>query len=219
MDITKFIKLIGALEVGVISCGLIGNGLSFVVFSRKVFRKQLAVIFSCAIGNALIYLSVPIQLELSEISIDNVTKTVCDGKNHPFYQMVGSIYLFEANLIPFCLMMASTTVTLKCLIKSRKNLEKITNRGIKRRKEKDAKFALNSVILNISFVIFQVPVVLTYIVPVNDPNTSQVVFLYCFVLFCLNYSITFGIFMLSNSIFRNEFMRLIGLGKGNKVSH
>jgi uncharacterized membrane protein len=178
----------------------------------------VAIICFFAIANVLIYLSLPVMLELEEIKFGNVSFTWCNGKNYPLYKIMGYVYLLEANICPFLLMMVSTTVTIRCLMSSRKNLQKISNRDDKKRREKDAKFALNSVVLNISFVTLQVPLVIAYILPINDLATFQVVFDICFFLFCLNYSIGFVIFMLSNSIFRNEFLQMICLGKSNKIS-
>jgi hypothetical protein len=190
------------------------NSLGFI----KKLNFQLAVIFGCAFGNALIYVCVPILLELKETSAGNVTTTLCVATNMPYYNLMGAIRLVEANVIPFFLMMVTTVVTLRCLVKSRKNLEKIANRDDKKRRQKDAKFALNSVILNISTIILQVPLVFVYIVPISDLATFQIVNAVCFFLFTVNYSNSFFIFILSNSIFRKEFLRMICLGKKNKIS-
>jgi hypothetical protein len=189
--------------------------------NRFAFMKkqkfQCSVIFFCVFGNVLFYLYVPILFELKETTVGNVTSSVCQLQNILQYKALVWTYLVEANILPFILMMAATIVTIKCLVSSRKNLERVTNRELKSRREKDAKFALNSVVLNILFVILQVPLVLTYIVPIDDSTTFLVVNTICFFLFCLNYSISFGIYFLSNSIFRNEFMHLIRLRKSNQV--
>jgi hypothetical protein len=81
---------------------------------------------------------------------------------------------------------------------------------VKRRIRKDIKFSITSIFLNVVFIILNLPLCVIYLDEDNfDKNSvSYVVSLY---LFYTTYAINFYLFLVVNSSFRNEFLKLIHL--------
>jgi hypothetical protein len=192
------------------------NSNRFAFIKKRKF--QFGIVGLIFIVHALLYLRIPILLDLQYVNETNVTLSYCRFENFPGYQGNTVLFAIEANIIPFVLMAISTFVTITTLVKSRKNLEKNSKHGtLKDRRDKDTKFAINSIVLNISFVILLTPIVCTYFVNFTDNITYLVVNYTCFLFMCMNYSIGFLINMFSNSLFRKELMLMLGLTKSNQV--
>lgn len=165
--------------------------------------------------NTLLYLIIPIHLTLLRIPTvvssngTNLTviTTLCIIQTLSFYRVINIIYLIESNFIPFFIMFTASVLTIRVLLMSRRRVEAIDSREMKRRRAKDVKFAINSIVLDIIFVLFQTPVCLGYFLEIHDLNTY---FLYAGVFYLLNYSIPIFTYLLTNSIFRREILILIG---------
>ena len=105
----------------------------------------------------------------------------------------------------------STFFIVRFLVKSRKKISTEPSEGstqvvVKRRR---FKFAFNSVILNIMFIVLILPLLLSYIIPKNaDFNVSDMINTICFTLFYLNFALHFWVHLICNSIFRREFLLL-----------
>jgi hypothetical protein len=194
---------------------------------RKPF--QLSVVLFITLFHCLVYLFVPIMLQLKEKresstigggggnNNSEMLSYVCVFENIDNHQYLNGFILTEANLIPFVLMMITTSVTIKQLFKSRTKLERRQNKPMRERKLKDVKFAVNSVVLNSVSAIFQVPVSLSYLIKLEDPMSYQLFCTVSLFLFYLSYSMTFFVHILFNSIFRNEFLLMSGIRKKHQT--
>lgn len=188
-------------------------------FLRKL-SFQLGVIISIVVINLLVYISVPIGLNsIRYENWNNQTNTTqvsfgCTINNLSFIRVINYLFLIESSLVPFAFMLAATCVITVRLYQSRTRvfLEKDTNSGKpKNRRLKDRKFAYTSAILNIIFVIFQIPIVLTYLIDVPNLNTYLLFYLSAIIALNMNLCMPFIIYLISNSIFRRQFLSILGL--------
>lgn len=128
----------------------------------------------------------------------------CNNPNVPLNMMV----FFQSDLIPFVLMLFLTLITLLKLFNSRKRL----NNNLSR--QKDVKFAVISVTLNIIFLILTGPHYIFNLVYEDYLNTMSFdIFISIvsikFLLFYSNFASVFFINFAANSLFKNEFYKFI----------
>lgn len=296
----EYIHYLDIVAFGIISIGLLGNVISFVIFSRKAFEKSsvgfycksLAVFDSFGItklgfGIAALILNTDLfnmhnyvckavymtSFLLSPIpgwilvafSLDQlitVTRTQRFGfiktRNFRYAFIIGIfliqcgvysmavfdisvqnvtsgnltlkgcildpasvypyIYLLESNLIPFVLMMLLTGLILRCLVKSRRNLEKVASNSVissvqsQRRKIRDRKWALSSVTLNILFIVLMCPLVFVFMFPDrNDYYNNEFMRAIAFLFYYANFAAHFFTHLATNLIFRNEILVIFGI--------
>lgn len=191
-------------------------------FSRiiELIRKrsfQIALISTTLIFHVLVYLPIPFLLKSTNITFiiaeTNFTESEkCDLKNktlRPF----SIIYLFVDNFIPFVALMVTTSVIFKCLYKSRQNLMMSTTAAREpkeRRQRRDRKFGVSSVTLNILFIVLTYPVNFSFMFPNDNFCLDWFIKSVCMLFFYANYSLHFCTHLCVNSLFRKEFMQLIG---------
>jgi hypothetical protein len=194
----------------------------------EILRKrkfQLGIIVFTILLHTILYLPMPILFEVTKakvIEVENATylESKCDvymRMTRPFTFM----YFFESILLPFVVMMITTSVILKCLYDSRRNLTSRSRRGESSiedmggqvRKRRERKFGKNCVMLNVIFILLTSPLLVSAMFLNNNRDFRMI----CLVLFYFNYSIHFWTHLFVNSIFRKEFLTLIGC-LNNKAS-
>lgn len=190
------------------------NG-KFEFLKRRKF--QFSVIVLIVFTNLLIYSEIPILLNIINVTDANGTiSEICDVKYIPFANLVSAMYLIEASIIPFGLMTFISVVIVRSIRKSRKSLEKTTRRDsliMKERKSRDAKFAVTSLTLNVLFVGLQLPLVLYYLFEFYGIAVPRNVYFLTIQIFFVNSSISFFVHFTTNSLFRKQFMIVLGLQK------
>jgi hypothetical protein len=172
----------------------------------KFFDFQHSIILTillvqCATSTPTIFYS-GLRVYLLE---NNMTFFSCDS----FSIVMPIIYLIESCTIPFVLIIVSTSLIVRILIKSRRNIStglQATAQMTRRRQE--YKFAFNSVVLNVLFIVLTFPLLLSYIVSIN--LLIKQIF---FALFYLNFALHFWVHLAFNSIFRNEFFKVFRIKK------
>jgi hypothetical protein len=194
----------------------------YVVFRQRNF--QLILIAATLLCHALIYSPIFLSIDSSHKNVTyttnkNVTHTFekCDINSLDVIRPLSVVYLIESNVLPFCIMMGTTYAILRCLYASRRNLEKrdsiASTSSSSSRKRRDRKFGVNSVCLNVLFVLLKSPFVLSCIFPRVDYDTNERIQAVCLVFFYINHSIHFFTHLCVNSIFRHEFCELVGCTK------
>lgn len=180
---------------------------------------QLSVIITIVLINLLVFIEVPIALNavriVTPIYETNQTQvySLCAIQTISFVAVIDYLYLIFACIIPFIIMIATTIAISKELYRSSMRVMPQVSRELKERRYKDRKFAANSVILNIVYVVLQIPISLTYFLNISDPTSALLFALIALVLFCANYSISFFIYMTCNSVFRREVFEIICVRK------
>lgn len=191
-------------------------------------KVQLALTILILVVNLCLYVYAPINLELEKIDLDILNKTIhiCSLIYLPHVYTFQLVYLIEANLIPFTILMITTALILRNLRQSTHNLKafsadsrQLSNlRLLKSKQVKQRKFALNSVFMNVLFVLLTTPCAfgIYFQTGIND---SQILLLRAlYALFFLNYSTHFFIHLFVNSVFRREFLTIIGLSSSTVTS-
>ena len=129
--------------------------------------------------------------------------------------------LFNSTILPFLLMAISTSITVTKLFKSRSKTTAEAKLNSKL-KQRDIKFAVTSVVLNVLFFVFNSPVCVFNLVSDNvrmeDVDANLI---YSFTLFCyyLNFSVVFYVNLLSNHFFRHELLVFLRLRKPSQKIH
>lgn len=176
--------------------------------------------------NAAIYVAIPIYHKL--VTIPTVITiygtdytfytTVCLIQTLSFYRVLIITYLVISNFVPFIIMIVSSVLTVRILITSRHRIEVMATREKKNRRAKDLKFAVNSIVLDVLFVLFQTPISVVYLVDIPDTVVYTKVVLITGLFYFVNYIIPFFTYILSNSLFRREMLKMMGLKNHIKQS-
>lgn len=132
---------------------------------------------------------------------DEIKQYVC------VYTDGGFIYwmdLFYSTIIPFVIMFISTSITVFVLFKSKKKTNGINSR--------DIKYAITSISLNICFFVFVFPLTVFLLLSLYlniDEKVYELTFIILLCIYSINYANMFYVNMFTNSIFRNEFLKML----------
>jgi hypothetical protein len=173
----------------------------------------MAVVFGIAVVHLLVYSFVPINIELKQANGSSFHKNCSIGN---YKHLLNILLLVEANLIPFCTMMMTTVVIVIKLNKSRKTLKRSQRwqkSNQERRKQKDLRFAFNSIVLNLLDIILEVPILVSYLINIQNPLVHKLFQMTSLFLYCFSYSVSFLVHFLSNRLFRSEFLLMLGVEK------
>jgi hypothetical protein len=189
----------------------------------KKKRFQYGSIAAIFIVECLLYIEIPIFIELLQVPIPgvNITLPVCDISNLSFVDILQFFYIFESIIFPFMVMIICTFLIVRTLVKSRQALGAhtggtTTNGADQQRRAKDFKFAVTSVAFNVLFVTFKVPLLCYYVLAFYRFQISPIFQFIGLNAFYLNYAIGIFVHLASNSLFRNEFLVLFRLRQPNR---
>lgn len=136
---------------------------------------------------------------ITNISVSNNFECVLNKKIWTW----ALIWALVGKLIPNLLIILFTILLLKTIFKSRQRV--ITNYTFNQNEtfRRDVKFAFTSLLLNIIFILLNVPLTIIYYTnSIKDPN----LFLFLMNLNNLSFSIDFYLIFLTNSLFREQFL-------------
>ena len=182
---------------------------SIPILKKKWF--QLSVVAGIVIFNCLLYLEVAILVKRREVALG---RFVCDQTTISFFSTLMIIVVLETCIIPFVIMVVSSILTIRLLIKSRNSVERVGNLG-RDRKSRDTKYAVSSVTFNIMFLILKTPLMIFYTLFAFYYYYDVYFFNISFFLSALNSTSVFFIHLVTNSIFRRELLVLIGFVNRN----
>ena len=171
---------------------------------RQILNKkinQYIYMMSLVGFNLIINIWVPFDYEL--INNQNSTDFKCSTRNKRGYYLI----VLNSNIIPYSLMITFTLLLIYSIFKSRSRVvSNYTNRQNTTFK-RDIKFAFNSLILNIIFILFNLPISFTLFYSYPD-----LFFLY---LNLFSFSINFYILFIFNSLFREQFLKFFTKAQNN----
>ena len=177
------------------------------ILKKKWF--QWSVVVGIVLFSNGLFLYVPILLRVRDIAPDI---PFCDPNTISFFNVHLFIYIFETTLIPFIVMIITSILTIRLLIKSRNS---VANNGqvTHDRKYRDRKYAISSITFNITFIILKGPLTIFYIMfgyySLYNPYFYKIIYL----LYYLDMSMNFFIHMVTNSLFRQELLVVISFTK------
>ena len=191
---------------------------------------QYVLIAAVFLFHCGIYSPVVLMVDVHNITDENGTVLFlsCDS----FTLILPLFYLVESSLVPFTVMIVTTSRIVQLLVQSRHRTSELgsnqsaeSNRSetttakneLKTpssiRRARNLKYGFNSVILNILFIILTFPVVVLYIFPQYDFFLYNLIDSICMVFFYLNFALHFWVHFAVNSIFRNQFLILLRIKK------
>jgi len=128
---------------------------------------------------------------------------------------MSTLDLINSALAPFAIMFSLSVALICSIFKKRLRIIDMRLKRDQKRFIRDIRLALSSILLNITFVAFNLPLCLTNIFFANVSDFLYNVFI---VLFYCTFCINFYILAFSNSIFRNELLIMFKLREA-KVQH
>jgi hypothetical protein len=185
---------------------------SIPILKKKWF--QLSVVAGVVVFSVGLYLYIPILLRVREIFPGF---SMCDSSTLGFFNVHIILYTFETCLIPFFVMIISSILTVRLLIKSRKAVAR-NEQMARDRKSKDRKYAITSITFNVLFVLLKLSGAVFYILSAFYNYFDLYFYLLCYLFFYLNSSMGFFVHLLTNSLFRREFLVLFRLAEGSVSS-
>ena len=196
---------------------------SIVCPNRFQFRKRSKFQF-VAIAGIIIYNSVynchVLFLTYHTMSYKNQTRTILTNQTAELKCEIDKIQTYfelaNATIVPFLLMMITTIIMLIKLFRSRRRRSQQLNtnhQSSPSTKRKDVKFAIITISLNLIFLTFNLPLIVSSLL-LNYLNDIEHLILDLFLfLFQCNYSSLFYVNLIVNSLFRKQFFNLIKLNK------
>ena len=141
---------------------------------------------------------------------NNETYYYCDFENNIQYTIMTSLDLINSALLPFFIMTASSCALIHTILKVRLRIIDMRSKKDKKKLRRDIRFGGSSIVLNIFFVILNLPLCVTNIFfPPLDDFTYNIFIVVFYAIYCINSYILFFF----NSIFRNEFLVMLKLRK------
>jgi hypothetical protein len=173
---------------------------------RKV-RNQFIYLMTVFTFNAVYY--IPISFEYSIIDLSNetnATNLVCDFFDSNASLVLSWLDLANYVMMPFILMVIFSFLIICTIFQSRRTvfLNRIANRNLNR----DIKFSLTCLILNILYLTLNMP---NAIINLFSINYSNILFSFTYYLFFLSYAVNFYIVILTNTKIRKQFFTLFSI--------
>ena len=178
-------------------------------------NTQLVYFISVTAFSCLFYLPVAFFYDIATYTVSfdnnstnstkNTTVTMCSFVDLSSQTIVSIMDLVNRVLVPFFLMTTFTILLLQTIFKSRNrslaNYKTRQNKLFKR----DIKFAISSIILNVIYLIFHLPLSIYVFFP---DYFSDLYYMFDIYLLYACYSINFYLIFVSNSLFRREFLAM-----------
>ncbi len=177
---------------------------------NKVIWSQQVVMLCIALFNFILYSPILALVSLKPVYSNTSTLQQDDFRckfDDSSEWIINLIDLINFSLVPFSLMLIFSLLMIITIFKSRLRILRLTNVNDKNRLKKDIKFAVTSIILNLFFILFNLPICIENLIQFDNPYISDINF--CF--FLSNFCNNFYVFILSNSIFRYEVLSLFNL--------
>jgi len=169
---------------------------------------QLAYIITLTLFNLGLY--VPIGIYFDVITVSN-NRTVCDFVDIDWLHTCGYIDLVNRVIIPSLLMIIFSILIIRTIFKSRSRMSSTSK--VNKTFQKDVRFSLMSILLNIAYCVFSLPVSILLLFPNYWLNPLYVFFSF---VFFLAYSANFYLILTANRLFRGGFLSIFACSKNQQ---
>lgn len=178
---------------------------------RKQFFQRIVVAF-IVIFNCLLYLKIFFVTDVKEEAANNGNIKRCDFNSADWKVSLSIIYLIEASFTPLALLIITTVINIigNCRLPKDSPLSQL-------RQQRDVRYSISSIVLNIVFFVLKMPDTLNNIVQISNSMAPNVFIVDSFPLFYVTYSVTFFVHLATNPIFRNEILIMSGIRKTEVV--
>lgn len=178
-------------------------------FIRKRFF-QFAFIISNFIFHCCLYIPVFFNVGSKSAVYNNITYFTCTSNS----KALQITYLIEGTILPFVGMLITTSLIVKALIKSSQKRRASSIHPLNYAfdtRARDLKYAFNSVILNVLYILLTTPLVVFYVLTIRDFILSAILNVIFYIFFYLNFALHFWVYLILNSYFRNELLVMLRL--------
>jgi len=168
----------------------------YILLKNKI---QLAYIIALTLLNIGLYVPIGIYYDL----VAAYNQTVCDYVDVYWLKTCGYIDLINRVIIPSLLMIIFSLLIIMTIFKSRTRIT--SNIRANRTFQKDVKLSIISIMINISYILFSLPVSILVLFP-NFLFNPLYIYFNC--VYFLSYSSNFYLIFTANSLFRRGFYYL-----------
>jgi hypothetical protein len=192
-----------------------------IIYHNSMIRKKKVQICLILVGlfyNFLFYIIVLIIYDLNRLKVSN-DKYSCSCDKHSGCGVVKWIDLANSVIVPFLLMTTCSIISLYNIKKSKnriQNQNKTHQLQINNHNSKNVHFVLISFLLNIKFLIFQLPISIYDIIIMNEVDFSdekELFYTISLFVFYSHFSLSLVVHLTFNSKFRSEFCHIFHLKK------
>lgn len=188
------------------------------LFSNKNFKLTLIIII--ILFNLICYSPYAIFIDLIPNILNGTNETVeysCDYAEETPSRILPLLDLLNSSVFPFTILTAISIYTICFIFESRSKFatneeaissDKPTMINRKEKLKKDIQFSFTLMILNIIFLIFNLPICIA-----NYTEVSEFFYIVTLYLFYTNFATNFWIFFIFNSLFRSELLVILKLRK------
>ena len=148
------------------------------------------------------YIAQPFCFDVINIGNVNETQMICSFVNDELGRLSALMDSIHRVILPFAIMVICSSLLIFTIFESRRRISGSVNR--ERRLNRDIRFSISSLSMNLLFVVLNLPLSIMNLVS-GQSLTSIYLTVY---LFYLSYGINFYVILLTNSIFRDEFLAL-----------
>lgn len=182
----------------------------FLLLKRRSIQTIILIVI--IIQNIIIYLPLVSNYKIgNESSIDALTNSrLCKMRSESVQAAITWIDLLNFSILPFLIMLGSSFFSIRSLYNSRKSL--FVNHSMsqsRRRDSKDRHFAVSSLLLNLIFIVFNLPITVINIVQIYIRNDiTALVFSIALHMFFIKFALPFFVYLLVNSNFKHELIKI-----------
>ena len=176
-------------------------------FFKKTNYQIFICVFVCSL-NSLLYSPIIVlndnnYRDINSTQIKDVYFDRCNIFQSQFGNVLSNFDLVQGVILPFIVMFTCSIYLVMFIFKSRKRAFKTRSVKSKRILKKDIQFAMNTLFLDILFIIFNIPLAIFMILEIN--------YLALIFLFFFNFRSCSNLFiyLIFNTIFRKEFLFLL----------
>ena len=198
-------------------------------------KKQTQATICCVnlAFNLIFYIPLIVYKDYQEIkntNDTNSTEIAYECVDLEELNIVNWLDLFNSTILPFLMMAICTSITVKRIFKSRAKATayikdtsaKHENAQSYKLKQRDIKFAVTSVVLNVLFFVCNLPSCVFYLVKdyiyIEDVD-ENLIYSITVLFYYFNFSVVFYVNLLSNHFFRHELLVFLRFRKPSQEIH
>ncbi len=182
---------------------------------RLAQKHKKAILAILIIANLVLYSQ---RLVYDDILIKNSTNSTSSTITYCTiavqymtpWEVLAWFDLFNSTLFPFFFMLVSSLYLTYSILISRRRLLTKTSSTANRRLNKDIRFSITLIAINVVFVVLNLPITIYFIIEILE---ITIVFYILDYMYYTSYCVNFFIYLAVNVNFRQEFLRMIRLAK------
>ena len=182
---------------------------------RLIFKKknnQIIFFIILCLFNFIYHLNIPFSVDI-EIIDNKSNYSICFFNSYENQLITSNMDLINYILIPFFLMILFSLLLIGSIFKTRSRVDINNSDREHKRLRQDIKVALSLLLMNFIFILLNLPLEISLLLPSSYYNFDIYVLLSY--IFNISSAINFYLILLTNSLFRQEFYSLFKIIRKN----